>query len=286
MYKSISVDRIILGKNSRIQYKREELLDLMSSLKREGMLQPIGVRKVKKGFETIYGNRRFLAAKRLDWPTVPVRIHEGKTDQDALVMNITENLKRRNTTMYEDGVAFRDLVDTGLTPGEIAVRLDISKVRVQGALSAAGVLTEEEQKRVVHNVGGGKNKPRGVVGSSTAIALVNLTKKKKLSRSQARKLFKEAKEGNVTDANLKHVADLVGAGHQLSTALSWANSVKLVSTRIFMKEKTIAKLEKKYKMSINDILAKKLCASSELDAIPANPELRKQLKPDFKVRRA
>src|SRR5262249_16460097 len=64
-----------------------------TSMKQEGLLQPILVRVKGERFEVVAGERRFRAAKLLQWSTIPCRVVE-LSDLDALVDKILENEQR------------------------------------------------------------------------------------------------------------------------------------------------------------------------------------------------
>ncbi len=89
--------------------------ELTNSIKEKGVLQPIGVRKVKDKIVLIYGERRYRAAKAVltahkDRTTIPAVVFEEMTDEEALELQIIENLQRKDVHPVEEAIAFKNLL--------------------------------------------------------------------------------------------------------------------------------------------------------------------------------
>jgi ParB family transcriptional regulator, chromosome partitioning protein len=94
----------------RQNYPEAGLEELMSSIKENGFLQPILVRKASDGFEVIAGERRLKAARKLGLEKVPVVVREA-TDKEALVLAIVENVQREELNPVEKAESYRRLID-------------------------------------------------------------------------------------------------------------------------------------------------------------------------------
>jgi ParB family transcriptional regulator, chromosome partitioning protein len=106
----------------RTEFNAEELLELQESLKANGLLQPITVRRRpgKDGFELIAGERRLRAAAKLGWKEIPAIIKEID-DKTLLTLALVENLQRTDLNPIEEGEGYYRLShDFGLTQQEIA----------------------------------------------------------------------------------------------------------------------------------------------------------------------
>ena len=103
-----------LIKDNRFQprqnYAESGIDELMASIKENGFLQPILVRKTTEGYEVIAGERRLKAARKLNLEKVPVVIREA-TDKEALVLAIVENIQREELNPVEKAESYRRLVD-------------------------------------------------------------------------------------------------------------------------------------------------------------------------------
>ena len=85
--------------------------DLVASVKREGVLDPLIVRPKGKGFEVVTGERRYRSAKEAGLTEVPVQIRE-MTDEDAQRIQVVENLQRENVPALEEADGFEALMTT------------------------------------------------------------------------------------------------------------------------------------------------------------------------------
>jgi ParB family chromosome partitioning protein len=121
--KSIPVSQIARNPfQPRAEFNAEELSELEESLKINGLLQPITVRRRpgKDGFELIAGERRLKAATKLGWKEVPAIIKEID-DRTLLTLALVENLQRADLNPVEEGEGYSRLQqDFGLTQQQIA----------------------------------------------------------------------------------------------------------------------------------------------------------------------
>ena len=106
----------------RKEFSEAELEELTSSIRENGLLQPLLVRPAATGrYELVAGERRFRAIQRLGWQEAPVIVR--KVDDEALlVLALVENLQREELNPLEEAEGYRTLVGRfGLTQDEIAV---------------------------------------------------------------------------------------------------------------------------------------------------------------------
>jgi len=99
------------------------IAELAASLKSNGMIQPIIVRKVDSGYQLIAGERRWRAAKLAGLAEVPVIVKDVDAFSQAQ-MALVENIQREDLNPIERAQGYRTLMDQlGLTQAELAVRL-------------------------------------------------------------------------------------------------------------------------------------------------------------------
>src|ERR1700690_3438222 len=84
------------------------LRDLARSMREEGLIQPITVRKMGEAFELVVGERRLRAAQILGWKAIEARVIEI-SDEDAAVKGLIENLQRSDLTPVEEARGFKQL---------------------------------------------------------------------------------------------------------------------------------------------------------------------------------
>jgi ParB family transcriptional regulator, chromosome partitioning protein len=82
---------------------------LVNSVREHGLLQPILIRPLERGFEIVAGHRRFHACRTLRWRFLPAKIRE-LSDKQAYEIQLTENIQRKSMDPIEEAEAFRRYV--------------------------------------------------------------------------------------------------------------------------------------------------------------------------------
>ncbi len=122
----VELDINALSANSqqpRLQMDDAKLEDLARSIKANGIIQPILVRRVGDGYRIIAGERRWRAARKAGLSKVPVVVREVVTggDKELLELALIENLQRENLNPIDEAIAYQRLLDEhALTQEEIA----------------------------------------------------------------------------------------------------------------------------------------------------------------------
>jgi ParB family chromosome partitioning protein len=98
----------------RKQFNVTELHDLESSIRANGLLQPITVRADPSGLEffLIAGERRFRAVQHLGWREIPAIVREAAEvdDKTSLTLALVENLQRADLNPIEEGEGYQQLI--------------------------------------------------------------------------------------------------------------------------------------------------------------------------------
>lgn len=190
--RNIPLNKIKLGRNSRLSVSKEELAGLMQSIKEQGLLQPIGVVKSGTGFEIAYGNRRFMATSKLGLSHIPAIVHESKKRSDIDLKNLTENIQRRNISLQEAGRYIELLRGEELTVAEIAVRLGVSHGYIDSCVKAFKEVPKEFRDDLEVRVTNQKKAP-GKIAIGTARKILSAAKTFRLDSDEVKKLFHAAK---------------------------------------------------------------------------------------------
>ncbi len=105
----------------RRTFTEAELSELEASIRANGLLQPITVRRQPGGgWELVAGERRLRAAGRLGWTEIPAVVHEFD-DQAMLTLALVENLQRADLNPLEEAEGYQRLIDEfGLTQQQVA----------------------------------------------------------------------------------------------------------------------------------------------------------------------
>ena len=107
----LPVNRIRPGKyQPRTKMDQEALAELASSIKTQGLMQPVLVRPVERDrYELIAGERRWRAAQMAGLDEVPALVREVP-DEAALAMALIENIQRENLNAMEEAAGLQRLV--------------------------------------------------------------------------------------------------------------------------------------------------------------------------------
>ena len=107
----------------RVTFDENELAALSASIRENGILQPINVRRCGVNYEIISGDRRFRAAKICGLEEVPCIVIDADDERSA-VLALIENIQRRDLSYFEEALAIERLIKFyGLTQEEAASRL-------------------------------------------------------------------------------------------------------------------------------------------------------------------
>src|SRR5579862_5051743 len=102
--------RLIRPSNKQLRGDLGDLEDICSSIKQNGLLQPIIVRPIANYFEVVAGNRRLAACKQLHFSNVLCHVKDI-SDKEAYEISITENIQRKTLDAVEEAKAFKRYVD-------------------------------------------------------------------------------------------------------------------------------------------------------------------------------
>ncbi len=122
-------------KQPRRRFEPEATAGLASSLRHQGVLQPVVVRpRAAGGYELVAGERRWRAAREAGLETLPALVRETD-DRDTLLLSLVENVAREDLSAVEEARAYALLVDEfELSLGELAERVGRSKAGVSNRL--------------------------------------------------------------------------------------------------------------------------------------------------------
>jgi len=106
----------------RKEFNDFALMELASSIRQYGLLQPITVRAVAGGYEIVMGERRYRACRMLGHTHIDAFILPAGP-QDCAVMAIIENIQRENLHYLEEAEAYEKLLNQGMSQDALARRL-------------------------------------------------------------------------------------------------------------------------------------------------------------------
>lgn len=118
----------------RTSFKEENLEELSQSIKANGIVQPVIVRRNGAKFQLVAGERRWRAAQRAGLQTIPAVVKEV-SDEKLLELALIENIQRQELNAIEEAKAYKNLVETvGLTQEMIAERVGKNRTVITTSL--------------------------------------------------------------------------------------------------------------------------------------------------------
>jgi ParB family transcriptional regulator, chromosome partitioning protein len=121
----VSLNQIIPNRyQPRTTFSEREISELSESIKKNGLIQPIMVRRKGDGlYELIAGERRFRATKLAGFSTIKAVIRNS-SDEQAMELALVENLQRQDLNPMEAARAYHRLINEfGLTQEQVAQRI-------------------------------------------------------------------------------------------------------------------------------------------------------------------
>ena len=118
---------------------------LEDSIKQNGILQPLLVRKVGQSYQIVAGERRYQAAKRAGLKELPVVIKDI-SDEDVFKLALIENLQRSDLSPIEEAQGYRQLIDeNGLTQEQLGKALSKSRSAITNTLRLLDLPVEVQE---------------------------------------------------------------------------------------------------------------------------------------------
>jgi len=124
----ISVEEIVSNRfQPRKSFESEKIRELAQSIKENGMIQPIVVRKNGAQYEVIVGERRVRAAKEAELSVIPALVKEYSDDR-LLELALIENIQREDLNPVEEAHAYKMIMEKErVTQEELASRIGKSR---------------------------------------------------------------------------------------------------------------------------------------------------------------
>ncbi|PTL76590.1 ParB/RepB/Spo0J family partition protein [Vitiosangium sp. GDMCC 1.1324] len=178
----------------RRHFDEAKLRELTESIKTQGVLQPVLVRKDGDGFKLIAGERRWRASQAAGLHEIPAIVREV-TEVEAFELALVENLQRADLDPMEEAEGYHRLVEEfGLTQDQVAQRVGKERSTVANALRLLGL--PDEVKRMVAEGALSAGHARALLGVPRIPEMTELAAQvaaRKLSVRDTEKLVQQAK---------------------------------------------------------------------------------------------
>ena len=214
----------------RREFDPEAIEELAASIREYGLIQPITVRPLDKGYyQIIAGERRWRASRAAGLKEVPVRILEAD-DKLAMELALVENLQREDLNPMEEAAGYKKLMDDyGLTQEQVADRVSKSRPAVANAMRLLSLpdellaLVEEGKLTAGHAraILSLKEKPQQL---AVAQKIINLQLSVRQTEAMCKKLSKAVKTPEPKPVEVDYLAEC-----EKSLSRRLGRGVKIVS---------------------------------------------------------
>ncbi|HRJ51171.1 MAG TPA: ParB/RepB/Spo0J family partition protein [Candidatus Thiothrix moscowensis] len=220
--KTLPVERIRPGQyQPRTRMDPDALQELADSIKAQGLVQPIVVRKLGGGeYELIAGERRWRASQLAGLHEIPAVVREIP-DQAAAAMSLIENIQREDLNALEEANALRRLIDEfGLTHQQTAEAVGRSRVAVTNLLRLLELQDETKQMVDAGQLEMGHARALLALQGAQQIELAQKVAQRQLSVRETERLVKLVLEGGKkAQQEFKPASDVVRLEQQLADTL-------------------------------------------------------------------
>ena len=182
----------------RMRFSDDELESLSLSIREQGIIQPLIVRKDGTGYELIAGERRLRAARKAGLSKVPVVVKDI-SDKGSLEISIVENVQREDLNPIEEADAYHQLMtEFGFTQEKVSERVGKSRSAVANFLRLRALPDQVKETIIDGSLSMGHARALlGANNSARQLAAWRLTISRKLTVRQTEALIKQLNKGDV-----------------------------------------------------------------------------------------
>jgi ParB family transcriptional regulator, chromosome partitioning protein len=143
----VEVDRITPSPfQPRRTFDEAKIDELAASIRNQGIIQPLVVRRKGDGYELIAGERRWRAAMRAGLTQVPIVVRDA-SDHEALQLALVENLQREDLNPIEEANGYRRLQEEfQWSQEEMAEKVGKSRPAIANSMRLLSLPTEVQQE--------------------------------------------------------------------------------------------------------------------------------------------
>ena len=177
----------------RKEFDEESLAELAESIKHQGVITPITVRKIENGkYQLIAGERRLRAAKIAKLAKIPAYIRIA-TDQQAMEMALVENIQREDLNSLEVALSYSALIDEcKLTQEELSTRVGKSRSTITNYLRLLKLPAEIQIALISNKISMAHARCLiSIEDSATQLSILHKIEEKDLSVRQTEKMAKD-----------------------------------------------------------------------------------------------
>ena len=225
----ISIDKIKSNPyQPRTKMDEGKLLELSSSIKEKGIIQPVVVRPVGEEFELVAGERRLSAAKKLGWEKIPAVITGKLSKEEMLELSLIENLQREDLNPIDTARGYKRLLEEcSLSQDQMAQRIGKNRSTIANTLRLLNL--PEEVQELISDGQLSEGHARTILSLSNEKERIALSKRVIKEGLSVRKI-EELVYGKKKDSGIKRKTKITPAFFEIEEKLKqfFGTSVKVV----------------------------------------------------------
>ena len=204
-----NVQKALIGELARNKYQPRSIFDeskldeLSNSIKKNGIIQPIAVRKNKSSsepYEIVAGERRWLAAQKAGLHEVPIIILD-LNDNETLEVAIVENIQREDLNIVEEAKGYKRLNEEfGYDQDKIANMMSRSRSHISNTLRLLNLPKDIIAMLEQGELTAGQARP--LIGMPNASSIAEEIVSKKLSARSIENIKKRKSKSFTVDPNV------------------------------------------------------------------------------------
>ena len=204
-----NIQKALIGELARNKYQprtifdEEKLQELSKSIKKNGMIQPIAVRKnnlSSEPYEIVAGERRWLAAQKAGLHEVPITVLE-LNDSETLEVAIVENIQREYLNIVEEAKGYKILNEEfGYDQDKIALMMSRSRSHISNTLRLLNLPKDIIAMLEQGELTAGQARP--LIGMPNASSIAEEIVAKKLSARSIENIKKNKSKSFTIDPNI------------------------------------------------------------------------------------
>ena len=204
-----NIQKVLIGELARNKYQprtifdEEKLKELSESIKKNGMIQPIAVRKNNSSsepYEIVAGERRWLAAQKAGLHDVPITILD-LNDSETLEVAIVENIQREDLNVVEEAKGYKRLNEEfGYDQDKIAKMMSKSRSHISNTLRLLNLPKDIIAMLEQGELTAGQARP--LIGMPNASSIAEEIVAKKLSARSIENIKKKKLKSFTIDPNI------------------------------------------------------------------------------------
>ncbi len=222
---------------ARRDFNDKQQQQLVSSIKKSGIIQPIIVRKVAAGYEIIAGERRWRAAQKAGLQSVPVIIREAR-DLEVAELSLIENIQREALNPLEEAEAYHTLTGQfGVSQEDLSTRVGKDRSTIANALRLLKLPPAVKNALIEKKITGGHARSLlGIDSPKEQLKILETVLKKALSVRDTERLTQNFKKTTPEKKRLKKDPYIMDMERTLSR-------IMMTRVQIYLSKKKSGRIE-------------------------------------------